>query len=148
MTVDVAPSLALAARASLRALESLTRAEVLRKCMELARVPWIHAGLAKAGACDMGLLGRMDVPGPEGAPWPCVGVVLRRSAPGLVTRSALLLLYLDEDGEWAVTEREDWRWDMRVFRGDDEGEPSVLNGDRPALGWPGRVQRGADGEPL
>lgn len=124
------------ANRSLDRIAGATREEVIRTATDLARVPWVRVGLWKAQPGDVRVLGRFDIIGPDHTtPWPSVLVELRRrpAHSGQADRRALIAVYFGPAGEWAVTERESDKIPWGQFRGDREGQPSVLNGDDPRL---------------
>lgn len=125
----------LAADRSLRELARLSRGDVLlrmRRSREAAREPWLAEAFANAAPADMEVLGLFSLDaGAIQHPAVCARIVRRPSRVGQVRREAVLALYLDgrHEGEWVCLVWRDAPWGR--YAGDREGEPSVLNGDRP-----------------
>lgn len=119
---------------SLERIAAASRGELCKRATDLAEVPWVKQALWKAPDRDIRVLGRFDLIGTDGrVPWPSVLIEVRRRPQhaGQADRRALVAVYVDEEGEWACSERESDKIPWRQYRGHREGQPSVLNGDDP-----------------
>lgn len=128
------PPLTLCCHRSLARLGVLERGEVLKLATDLCDVDWVRDAMIFGPENAVTLLGRFDVTGPDRhTPYPAVLVQVRRRPrhKGQADRTAYVALYLTPENAWNVSTQEDGEppWDR--YRGDREGEKSVLNGDVP-----------------
>lgn len=120
---------------SLDRIAAAKREDIVKTATDLVAVPWIKRGFWMAEPGDIVVRGRFDLTGADGVtPWPSILIELRRrpSHAGQADRKALVAVYVNAAGAWEVSEREDDRIPWKIYRGDREGAPSVLNGDKPS----------------
>lgn len=126
--------LTIAVNRSLNRLAGMKRGDVCKLAADLADVPWVQESFWHAHDRDISVLGRFDLIGPDRiTPWPSVIVKVRRRPrhSGQADRCALVAVYLNGDGAWECEVRESGNPPWSQWRGNQEGEPSVLNGDDP-----------------
>jgi hypothetical protein len=130
--------LELASQQSLEAITSLTREEAIAEAAYLCTLEWVRAA-RREGTLEVLVLGRFDLAGEQ--PWPSLGLLVTRREDrrrGVRAKAAMLFLYLDEAGQWAVNERlgppngvpsVPWTYYAGVLA----GPPSTLNGEWPRV---------------